>query len=127
MQMGRAVGVTSQLSQQLADRTVIGDRIIFRFHRAEPVTPVRPGAKHAAQVEIRLNALLLNVIKPFVIGRKAWLFANTRTGATGSAVLYSMVETAKINGLEPYKYLTELFEKLPTANTPADLAKLLPY
>ena len=66
-------------------------------------------------------------VKPFVIGRKAWLFANTRTGATGSAVLYSMVETAKINGLEPYKYLTELFEKLPTANTPEALAKLLPY
>ncbi len=66
-------------------------------------------------------------VKPFVIGRKAWLFANTKTGATASATLYSMVETAKINGLEPYKYLTELFEKLPTANTPADLAKLLPY
>jgi transposase len=66
-------------------------------------------------------------VKPFVIGRKAWLFANTRTGATGSAVLYSVVETAKINGLEPYNYLNELFEKLPTANTPADLAKLLPY
>ena len=66
-------------------------------------------------------------VKPFVIGRKAWLFAKTRTGATSSAVLYSMVETAKINGLEPYKYLTELFEKLPTANTPDALAKLLPY
>ena len=66
-------------------------------------------------------------VKPFVIGRKAWLFANTKTGATASAVLYSMVETAKINGLEPYNYLTELFEKLPTANTPADLVKLLPY
>ena len=66
-------------------------------------------------------------VKPFVIGRKAWLFANTRTGATASATLYSMVETAKINGLEPYKYLTELFEQLPTANTPEALAKLLPY
>lgn len=66
-------------------------------------------------------------VKPFVIGRKAWLFANTRTGATASATLYSMVETAKINGLEPYKYLTELFEKLPTANTPEALATLLPY
>lgn len=52
-------------------------------------------------------------VKPFVIGRKVWLFANTRSGATGSAALYSMVETAKINGLEPYTYLTELFEKLP--------------
>ncbi len=66
-------------------------------------------------------------VKPFVIGRKAWLFANTKTGATASATLYSMVETAKINGLEPYKYLTELFEKLPTADTPEALATLLPY
>jgi transposase len=66
-------------------------------------------------------------VKPFVIGRKAWLFANTKTGATASATLYSMVETAKINGLEPYKYLTELFEKLPTADTREALAKLLPY
>jgi len=57
-------------------------------------------------------------VKPFVIGRKAWLFANTKTGATASATIYSMVETAKINGLEPYKYLTELFKKLPTADTP---------
>lgn len=66
-------------------------------------------------------------VKPFVIGRKAWLFANTRTGAKASAALYSLVETAKINGLEPYHYLTQLFEQLPKANTPEALAKLLPY
>lgn len=66
-------------------------------------------------------------VKPFVIGRKAWLFANTKTGAKASAVLYSLVETAKINGLEPYHYLTQLFEQLPTANTSEALAKLLPY
>ena len=66
-------------------------------------------------------------VKPFVIGRKAWLFANTRTGATAGATLYSMVETAKINGLEPYKYLTGLFEQLPTVSTPEALAKLLSY
>jgi transposase len=66
-------------------------------------------------------------VKPFVIGRKAWLFANTKTGAKASAALYSLVETAKINGLEPYHYLTQLFEQLPKANTPDALAKLLPY
>jgi hypothetical protein len=66
-------------------------------------------------------------VKPFVIGRKAWLFANTKTGAKASATLYSLVETAKINGLEPYHYLTQLFEQLPKANTPQALAKLLPY
>jgi transposase len=66
-------------------------------------------------------------VKPFVIGRKAWLFANTTSGANASAVLYSMVETAKINGLEPYDYLTTLFKELPTADTPDKLAKLLPF
>ena len=66
-------------------------------------------------------------MKPFVIGRKAWLLSNTKTGAKASAALYSLVETAKIKGLEPYHYLTRLLEQLPTANTPEALAKLLPY
>ena len=46
-----------------------------------------------------------------VIGRKAWLFANTKSGAQASAALYSLVETAKINGLEPYDYLWLLTER----------------
>jgi transposase len=66
-------------------------------------------------------------VKPFVIGRKAWLFANTTSGANASAVLYSIVETAKINGLEPYDYLTTLFKELPFADTTDKLAKLLPF
>lgn len=66
-------------------------------------------------------------VKPFVIGRKAWLFANTTSGAKASAALYSIVETAKINGLEPYDYLTTLFKELPGADTPDKLAKLLPF
>jgi len=66
-------------------------------------------------------------VKPFVIGRKAWLFANTTSGAKASAALYSIVETAKINGLEPYDYLTTLFKELPFADTPDRLAKLLPF
>lgn len=52
-------------------------------------------------------------IKPFVIGRKNWLFSNTPQGARGSAIIYSIVETAKENGLNPYYYLRYLFEKLP--------------
>jgi hypothetical protein len=66
-------------------------------------------------------------VKPFVIGRKAWLFANTTSGARASTALYSLVETAKINGLEPYDYLTTLFQELPLADTPDKLAKLLPF
>jgi hypothetical protein len=52
-------------------------------------------------------------IKPFVIGRKNWLFSNTPKGAHSSAVIYSLVETAKENGLNPFEYLKYLFDKLP--------------
>lgn len=55
-------------------------------------------------------------IKPFVIGRKNWLFANTPRGARASAVLYSFVETAKENGLDPRSYALHLFETLPQLN-----------
>jgi len=48
---------------------------------------------------------------------KAWLFSNSRRGATASANLYSLVESAKANGKEPYSYLSWLFEKLPGADT----------
>ncbi|MCB2183771.1 MAG: IS66 family transposase [Desulfobulbaceae bacterium] len=66
-----------------------------------------------------------NGIRPFVIGRKNWLFSGTPEGAEASALLYSLIETAKANNLEPFSYLRFLFEKLPT--TPMDkLATLLP-
>ena len=67
-------------------------------------------------------------IKSFVTGRKAWLFANTPEGATASATIYSLVETAKENGLNPFKYLTYLFEQLPNVDctSPAALDRLLP-
>lgn len=56
-------------------------------------------------------------IKPFVIGRKNWLFANTPRGAKASAIIYSIIETAKENGLNPLQYLTYLFEQLPNMDT----------
>jgi transposase len=67
-----------------------------------------------------------NAIRPFVLGRKNWLFANTPRGACASASLYSLVETAKANGLEPYHYLNYLFTHLPMACTPDALGQLLP-
>jgi transposase len=68
-------------------------------------------------------------IKPFVIGRKNWLFCNTPKGARASAIIYSMVETAKENGLNPYAYLTHLFEKLPNLDSRDNesLDQLLPW
>lgn len=66
-------------------------------------------------------------IKPFVIGRKAWLFANTHGGADASAVLYSLVETAKANGLQPIDYLMRLFEQWPLITGDDDIDHLLPW
>ncbi|GFM53538.1 hypothetical protein PSCICE_48050 [Pseudomonas cichorii] len=56
-------------------------------------------------------------IKPFVIGRKAWLFSDTVNGASASAKIYSQVETAKINDQEPYTWLSHVLEKLPQASS----------
>jgi transposase len=68
-------------------------------------------------------------IKPFVIGRKNWLFANTPRGARASAVIYSVAETAKENGLDPFAYLAYVFEKLPNIDCkdPAAVDLLLPW
>jgi transposase len=68
-------------------------------------------------------------IKPFVIGRKNWLFSNTEKGATASAVIYSIIETAKENNLIPFQYLEYLFHQLPNVdrNDSAALAQLLPW
>ena len=52
-------------------------------------------------------------IKPFVISRKNFLFANTPGGARGSAVIFSLIETAKENGLDPYRYLSWLLNEAP--------------
>lgn len=52
-------------------------------------------------------------IKPFVIGRKNFLFANTPRGATASAVMYSLIETAKENSLNPFEYLVRVFQNAP--------------
>lgn len=53
-------------------------------------------------------------IKPFVIGRKNFLFANTPLGAHSSAVIYSLIETAKETGLDPFRYLAWVLETAPT-------------
>lgn len=65
-------------------------------------------------------------IKPFVIGRKNWLFSNTPKGARASAIIYSIVETAKENGLIPFEYLRLLFERLPNLGE-KDIDEILPW
>jgi len=68
-----------------------------------------------------------NAIRPFVIGRKNWLFSGSPRGAHASAGLHSLIETAKANGHEPYKYLVHLFDNLPKCKSPDEKEALLPY
>jgi transposase len=62
-----------------------------------------------------------------VIGRKNWLFSANQKGATASANLYSIIETAKANGLSPYAYLKNIFIELPNVNTLEQIEMLLPW
>lgn len=73
------------------------------------------------------NNLAENAIRPFVIGRKNWLFSKSVRGASASANLYSLIETAKANDLNPYDYLKTVFTQLPNAETIDDIDALLPW
>jgi len=72
------------------------------------------------------NNVAENAIRPFVLGRKNWLFAGGPNGAEASATFFSLIETAKANDLEPYAYLRYLFTKIPSAQNEADFLDLLP-
>jgi len=72
------------------------------------------------------NNLAENAIRPFVVGRKNWLFSGNPEGAHASATLYSLIETAEANGLEPYLYLKYLFARLPFSYTAEEYKALMP-
>ena len=67
-----------------------------------------------------------NAIRPFVLGRKNWLFSASVKGVKASANLYSLIETAKANGVEPYAYLRQVFTELPMTETVEQIEALLP-
>ena len=74
------------------------------------------------------NNLSENSIRPLVVGRKNWLFSDTPDGAAASMKVYSMVETAKANGLDPLKYLMFLLDNRPSAEmSDEELACLAPW
>ena len=72
------------------------------------------------------NNRVENAIRPFVVGRKNWLFSDSVKGVKASANLYSLIETAKANGLEPYAFLRYVFTELPKADTVKTIEALLP-
>ena len=73
------------------------------------------------------NILAENAIRPLAIGRRNWLFSDTPNGARGSATCYSLIETAKANGLEPYAYIHYVLKHIAAADTVEKLEALLPW
>jgi len=67
-----------------------------------------------------------NSVRPFAVDRKNWLFCNTVKGARASAAVYSVIETAKANGLKPFEYLEYLFKSIPNTTT-GELDDLMPW
>ena len=72
------------------------------------------------------NNLVENAIRPLVIGRKNFLFCNSVAGANATANLYSLIETARANKIEPYRYLRKVFTELPKATRLEEIEALLP-
>ena len=68
-----------------------------------------------------------NAIRPFVVGRKNWLFHGNDAGAEASCRIYSLIETAKMNGLEPWAYLNTVLARLPEVGLSGDWESLLPW
>lgn len=73
------------------------------------------------------NNVCENAIRPFCVGRRNWLFADTVAGANASANLYSLLQTCQVNGIDGYAYLAALLGALPQARTVDDYEALLPW
>jgi len=118
---------------------VIEKTLDLNINRVPPKTPTGKALRYLANEWGTLQVFLANprvpidnnrvenAIRPFTLGRKNWLFSATTPGAHASAALYSLIETAKANGLEPQGYLERLFTNLPNATTLDQIEKLLPY
>ncbi len=105
---------------QVPPKSAVGKAIAYNLNQWQKLT--RYVDNGALNID---NNRAERAVKPFVIGRKNWMFSNTASGAEASAVLYSLIETAKANGLTPFNYLMHLLEELP--KIPDDLEPLMPW
>ncbi|PIE64545.1 MAG: hypothetical protein CSA26_08065 [Desulfobacterales bacterium] len=73
------------------------------------------------------NNMTEKSICPFVSGRKSWFFIGTVEGVQASALLYSLIEPARANNIEPYSYVRHIFERMPLVTTLEGYETLLPW
>jgi hypothetical protein len=99
--------------------------IVYAINQKEPLSTFLLDGR----IEISTN-IIENKIRPFAVGRKNWLFADTVRGARASAVVYSIIQTAAANGLNSYQYLLYLLTELPsvlTKNPKADVSSFFSW
>ena len=111
-----------QQKSRTMPKSLIGQAIAYSLNQWEKLSAFMKDGR----LEIDNNRSERS-IKPFVIGRKNWLFANTPRGAAASAAIYSVIESAKENGLHPFRYLIYLFEQLPQLADLKEPQALEPY
>lgn len=117
-------GWLRRMGQQTLPRSTFGQAIKYCLNQWASLNSFL----HDGRLELDNNRAERS-IKPFVIGRKNFLFSNTSKGARSSAVIFSIVETAKENGLKPYDYLLYLFEQMPNIDQkdPDAIEQLVPW
>jgi transposase len=104
-----------------------GDRIIRALNYINGCRPYMMTYLEDAHCSLS-NNLSENSIRPVVLGRKNWLFSDTQDGANASMTVFSMIETAKANDIDPKKYLNFLLDQRPnSAMTDAELDQLMPW
>ena len=108
--------------QSVPPKTLLGKAIVYARNEWPRLTVYTTDGRLNID-----NNLVENAIRPFAIGRKNWLFCDSQSGARASANLYSLIETAKANGINDYAYLKYIFAQLPTATTDDAVQALLPW
>lgn len=112
----------TQLRPKVAPKTELGKALGYLHNQWDGLAACFEDGRY--QID---NNRVENAIRPFCLGRRAWLFADTQAGARASANLYALIETAKANKLEPYAYLRQVFAELPKAQRVDDIEALLPW
>ena len=114
-----AKGVSALIEKILASPSMLAYTMYQKFTNALNQSATLEAFLENPKIEFTNNSAE-RAIKPFVIGRKNWLFCNTPDGADLSAIIYSAVETAKANNLKPQAYLEQIFEKLQKGCAPTE-------
>ena len=108
--------------QQVPPKSLIGAAIRYSLNQWDKLS------RYIETADLPIdNNRAERAIKPFVIGRKNWMFSNTARGAQASANLYSLIETAKANGIMPFDYMEHLLTELPKRKCGVNIDDLLPW